>query len=85
MSRPSIIFATVFLTSHRLGSQRGGVQSSLAKLQKLDLVEQDELGWRVTDPIFCKWLAQQAAMSYHSVAFGLIVVEVLWAAGCETN
>jgi len=36
----------------------GGVQSSLAKLKKLDLVEQDEVGWRVTDPLFCKWLAR---------------------------
>jgi len=36
------------------------VQSSLAKLKKLDLVEQDEAGWLVTDPIFCKWLAQYA-------------------------
>lgn len=57
VSHPASIFATAFLTAHRLGSQ-GGVQSSLAKLKKLDLVEQDEVGWRVTDPIFCKWLAQ---------------------------
>lgn len=57
VSRPTSIFATAFLTAHRLGSQ-GGVQSSLVKLKKLDLVEQDEAGWRVTDPIFCKWLAQ---------------------------
>jgi len=55
LSHPTSIFATAFLTTHRLGSQ-GGVQSSLAKLKKLDLVEQDEVGWRVTDPIFCKWL-----------------------------
>jgi hypothetical protein len=57
LSRPTSIFATAFLTSHRLGSQ-GGVQSSLAKLKKLDLVEQNETGWRVTDPIFSKWLVQ---------------------------
>ena len=57
VSRPASIFSTAFLTAHRLGSQ-GGVQSSLAKLKKLDLVEQDEVGWRVTDPIFCKWLAR---------------------------
>jgi len=57
VSHPASIFATAFLTAHRLGSQ-GGVQSSLAKLKKLDLVEQDEVGWRVTDPIFCKWLVQ---------------------------
>lgn len=56
-SHPGSIFATAFLTSHRLGSQ-GGVQSSLAKLKKLDLVEQDEVGWKVTDPIFRKWLVQ---------------------------
>jgi hypothetical protein len=55
-SRPSSIFASAFLNSHRLGSQ-GGVQSSLVKLKKLDLVEQGEAGWRVTDPVFCKWLA----------------------------
>jgi AAA+ ATPase superfamily predicted ATPase len=54
-SHPASIFATAFLTAHRLGSQ-GGVQSSLVKLKKLDLVEQDEIGWRVTDPIFRKWL-----------------------------
>ncbi len=57
VSHPPSIFATAFLTAHRLGSQ-GGVQSSLAKLKKLDLVEQDDIGWRVTDPIFCKWLAK---------------------------
>jgi uncharacterized protein len=57
VAHPASIFATAFLTAHRLGSQ-GGVQSSLAKLKKLDLVEQDEAGWRVTDPIFRKWLAQ---------------------------
>ena len=57
VSRPASIFATAFLAAHRLGSQ-GGVQSSLVKLKKLDLVEQDEACWRVTDPIFCKWLAQ---------------------------
>ena len=56
-AHPASIFATSFLTAYRLGSQ-GGVQSSLAKLKKLDLVEQDEIGWRVTDPIFCKWLVQ---------------------------
>jgi hypothetical protein len=57
VSHPASIFAATFLTTHRLGSQ-GGVQSSLVKLKKLDLVEQDEVGWRVTDPIFCKWLAK---------------------------
>lgn len=57
VSHPTSIFATVFLAAHRLGSQ-GGVQSSLAKLKKLDLIEQDETGWRVTDPIFRKWLAK---------------------------
>jgi AAA+ ATPase superfamily predicted ATPase len=57
VSRPANIFASAFLAAHRLGSQ-GGVQSSLVKLKKLDLVEQGEAGWRVTDPIFCRWLAQ---------------------------
>jgi len=57
VAHPASIFATAFLSAHRLGSQ-GGVQSSLAKLKKLDLVEQDEAGWRITDPIFCKWLAR---------------------------
>lgn len=57
ISRPASIFATAFLAAHRLGSQ-GGVQSSLAKLKKLDLIEQDEAGWRVTDPVFSKWLAR---------------------------
>lgn len=57
LAHPASIFASAFLNAHRLGSQ-GGVQSSLAKLKKLDLVEQDEIGWRVTDPIFSKWLAQ---------------------------
>jgi hypothetical protein len=45
------------IAAHRLGSQ-GGAQSSLVKLKKLDLVEQDEAGWRITDPIFCKWLVK---------------------------
>jgi len=56
-AHPPSIFATAFLTAHRLGSQ-GGVQSSLAKLRKLDLVEQDEAGWRITDPIFRNWLVK---------------------------
>ncbi|MFZ4855905.1 MAG: AAA family ATPase [Desulfuromonadaceae bacterium] len=56
-AHPANIFAAAFLAAHRLGSQ-GGVQSSLAKLKKLDLVEQDEIGWRVTDPILCKWLVK---------------------------
>ena len=55
VSHPASIFAASFVTVHRLGSQ-GGVQSSLAKLKRLDLVEQDQVGWRVTDPILCKWL-----------------------------
>lgn len=55
--RPPNIFAGSFLVTHRLGSQ-GGVQSSLNKLKKLDLVEQGKDGWRVTDPIFALWLTR---------------------------
>jgi hypothetical protein len=40
---------------YHLGSQ-GGVQNSLVKLKKLDLVEQHKDGWKVVDPIFEKWL-----------------------------
>jgi hypothetical protein len=49
------MFSNSFLVEYHLGSQ-GGVQSSLAKLKKLDLVEQRKEGWRVVDPIFEKWL-----------------------------
>jgi hypothetical protein len=40
-------------TVHRVGGQ-----SSPVKLKKLDLVVQDEVGWRITDSIFCKWLVK---------------------------
>jgi len=53
---PAEIHSQAFLTAGRLGSQ-GGVQTSLAKLKKLDLVEQCGGEWRVVDPIFEKWLA----------------------------
>ncbi len=36
---------------------RGG-QTSLAKLLKLDVVEQRDGRWRVVDPIFEKWLVK---------------------------
>ncbi len=55
--RPENIFSQAFLVSGRLGSQ-GGVQTSLAKLLKLDVVEQREGRWRVVDPIFEKWLVK---------------------------
>ncbi len=52
---PKNIHAVSFLAEHRLGSQ-GGIQSSLKKLLALDLIENTDLGWRVTDPIFARWL-----------------------------
>lgn len=54
-ARPVNMFSNSFLVDYHLGSQ-GGVQSSLAKLKKLDLVEQHKDGWKVVDPIFEKWL-----------------------------
>jgi len=56
-SKPLNLFAASFLFENRLGSQ-GGTQSSLVKLKKLDLVEQQKEGWRVVDPIFEKWLLE---------------------------
>jgi hypothetical protein len=35
------------------------VQTSLAKLRRLDLVEQRGEVWRVVDPVFEKWLEEQ--------------------------
>jgi hypothetical protein len=55
--RPENIFSQAFLVAGRLGSQ-GGVQTSLAKLMKLDVVEQNEGRWRVVDPVFEKWLVK---------------------------
>lgn len=55
--RPENIFGHSFLVAGRLGSQ-GGVQTSLAKLKKLDLVEQRDGRWRVVDPVFEKWLLE---------------------------
>jgi len=45
-------------TRHRLGSS-GAVQGALKKLSELDLIEKDRNDgcWRVTDPIFRRWLA----------------------------
>ena len=54
-SRPTAIFSQSFLAENRLGSQ-GGVQTSLAKLKKLDLVEQRDKIWKVVDPVFERWL-----------------------------
>jgi len=54
-AKPMNMFSNSFLVEYHLGSQ-GGVQSSLAKLKKLDLVEQRKEGWRVVDPILEKWL-----------------------------
>jgi len=55
---PANIYSQSYLTSWRLGSQ-GGVQTSLAKLMKLDLVEFHDKVWRVVDPVFEKWLLTQ--------------------------
>ncbi|OGR02551.1 MAG: hypothetical protein A2511_13305 [Deltaproteobacteria bacterium RIFOXYD12_FULL_50_9] len=52
---PKNLFAASFLADHGLGSQ-GGIQSSLKKLKTLDLIENTDQGWRVTDPIFARWL-----------------------------
>jgi AAA+ ATPase superfamily predicted ATPase len=41
---PRNIFAASFLAEHGLGSQ-GGIQSSLKKLQALDLIENTDQGW----------------------------------------
>lgn len=54
-ARPINIFSNSFLVDYHLGSQ-GGIQSSLSKLKKLDLIEQQKDGWKVVDPIFEKWL-----------------------------
>ena len=56
--KPANIYSLAFMTSYRLGSQ-GGVQTSLAKLKKLDLVEMRNEVWRVVDPVFEKWLTTQ--------------------------
>jgi hypothetical protein len=55
---PANIYSQAFLVAYRLGSQ-GGVQTSLAKLKKMDLVELRNDLWRVVDPVFEKWLAGQ--------------------------
>ena len=56
--QPANIYSQSFLTACRLGSQ-GGVQTSLAKLKKVDLVELRDGVWRVVDPVFEKWLLTQ--------------------------
>lgn len=56
--RPANIHSQAFLTANRLGSQ-GGVQSSLAKLKKMDLAEVRDGLWRVVDPVFEQWLMRQ--------------------------
>jgi AAA+ ATPase superfamily predicted ATPase len=55
VASPKNIHAVSFLAEQKLGSQ-GGIQSSLKKLQALDLIENTDLGWHVTDPIFARWL-----------------------------
>lgn len=56
--KPSTIYSQAFLAAYRLGSQ-GGVQTSLAKLKKMDLVESIDTVWQVVDPVFEKWLIGQ--------------------------
>ena len=56
--QPTTIHGQGFLVENRLGSQ-GGVQTSLAKLKKMDLVEKLGEIWRVVDPVFEKWLIKQ--------------------------
>ena len=56
--KPANLYSQSFLTSCRLGSQ-GGVQASLTKLKKVDLVEIRDEVWRVVDPVLEKWLLAQ--------------------------
>lgn len=56
--KPANIHSQAFLTENRLGSQ-GGVQSSLTKLKKMDVVEMSDGFWRVVDPVFGQWLMRQ--------------------------
>ena len=56
--QPATIHSQAFLMANRLGSQ-GGVQTSLAKLKKMDLVEKYGDIWRAVDPVFEKWLIGQ--------------------------
>ena len=57
-NKPANIYSQTFIVPCRLGSQ-GGVQTSLAKLKKMDLVETRGELWRVVDPVFEKWLIEQ--------------------------
>ena len=56
--KPVNIYSQSFLTAFRLGSQ-GGVQTSLARLKKMDFVELRGEQWRVVDPVFEQWLLKQ--------------------------
>ena len=52
---PTSIFSQEFLKIARLGSQ-GGVQTSISKLKKMDMVENKDNAWKVVDPLLAKWL-----------------------------
>lgn len=52
---PKAIFTSDFFLKYKLGSH-SGVQNSLAKLKRIDLIEQQDGRWRVVDSIFEKWL-----------------------------
>jgi len=56
--KPANIYSQSFLTVYRLGSQ-GGVQTSLARLKKVDFIEMRGGQWRVVDPVFEQWLLRQ--------------------------
>jgi len=54
------VFAADFMARHDLGST-GGIQGALKKLTRLDIIERLLDGqWKVTDPVFKRWLIHQA-------------------------
>ena len=54
------VFAADFMARHDLGST-GGIQGALKKLTRLDIIERLPDGqWKVTDPVFKRWLVHQA-------------------------
>lgn len=52
------LYAQQYMKRHHLGSI-GGVQTSLKKLELLDLVEkQKNKTWKIVDPLFQRWLQE---------------------------
>jgi len=56
--RTQNIYATDYIRKHNLGSI-GGIQQSLDRLSKIDLITKENKTWKVVDPVMETWLKEK--------------------------